>query len=105
MNTSSDEILFEVIFDVVNNMNVALHLITSQAQRNDVARLNRVAGRKASASVSIKACSVPHSMIANIVYPSSLFYLFLSEVIICHCSRILHGGHRARYGGLLDIPL
>mmetsp|Transcript_11511 Transcript_11511/g.21773 ORF Transcript_11511/g.21773 Transcript_11511/m.21773 type:complete len:804 (-) Transcript_11511:11-2422(-) len=52
MNTSSDEILFRVIFDVVNNMHVGLHLITSQAQRNDVARLNRIAGMKALVSSS-----------------------------------------------------
>mmetsp|Transcript_31770 Transcript_31770/g.58218 ORF Transcript_31770/g.58218 Transcript_31770/m.58218 type:complete len:286 (-) Transcript_31770:530-1387(-) len=65
MDTSSDETLFKVIFAVVNNMNVALHLITSQSQRNDVARLNRVAGRKAAASVSAEACPASHSINMN----------------------------------------
>ncbi|KAL7539299.1 hypothetical protein ACHAXR_009167 [Thalassiosira sp. AJA248-18] len=57
LNTSSDELLYTVIFDIVNNMNIGLQLITSQDQRNEVAQLNLTAGRKAMASSSFDAAA------------------------------------------------
>ena len=55
MNISSEEALYNAIFDIVNNMNIGLQLITSQEQRNEVAQLNLTAGMKAKSSVSIDA--------------------------------------------------
>lgn len=50
MHTDSD-MLHRNIFDIVNNMNVGLPLITSQGQRDEVSQLNLSAGKKAMASV------------------------------------------------------
>lgn len=57
INTSSEERLQKVIFDIVNNMNQGLELITSQEQRNEVSQLNLTAGRKAMASSSFSSAA------------------------------------------------
>ena len=57
MNATSKELLYKVIFDIVNNMNVGLQLISCQEQRNDVSQLNLTAGRKAQAASSFTAAA------------------------------------------------
>mmetsp|Transcript_1921 Transcript_1921/g.4149 ORF Transcript_1921/g.4149 Transcript_1921/m.4149 type:complete len:1254 (-) Transcript_1921:1038-4799(-) len=57
MNTSSDDLLYKFIFDIVNNINVGLNLITSQEQRDEVSQLNLTAGTKAMTSLSFCAAA------------------------------------------------
>jgi predicted ATPase/signal transduction histidine kinase len=45
----------ERIFDIVNHLNVGVELITSEAEREQLARLNLVAGKKAKAATAYSA--------------------------------------------------
>jgi predicted ATPase/signal transduction histidine kinase/tRNA A-37 threonylcarbamoyl transferase component Bud32 len=45
----------EKIFELVNQFNIAVPLITNQAERDDLARMNLIAGRKALASTAYTA--------------------------------------------------
>jgi len=45
----------ERIFDIVNHLNVGVELITPEAEREQLARLNRVAGKKAKAATAYAA--------------------------------------------------
>src|SRR4028118_1731715 len=45
----------ERIFDIVNHLNVGVELITQEAQREQLARLNLVAGKKAKAAIAYAA--------------------------------------------------
>lgn len=47
--------LEEHLFDIVNHLNLALPLIQSQAERNDLARLNLAVGKKAKSTSSYEA--------------------------------------------------
>ncbi len=53
-NTSEAE-REERIFDIVNHLNVGVELITQEAQREQLARLNLVAGKKAKAATAYSA--------------------------------------------------
>jgi predicted ATPase len=54
----------ERIFDIVNHLNVGVELITQEAQREHLARLNLVAGKKAKAATAY-AAAVEYSMLAR----------------------------------------
>ncbi|AOW99552.1 hypothetical protein BJP34_08890 [Moorena producens PAL-8-15-08-1] len=45
----------EKIFDIVNQLNYGLELITDQAQRDELAQLNRIAGEKAKGATAYEA--------------------------------------------------
>jgi PAS domain S-box-containing protein len=53
-NTSSEAIETS-IFDVVNQLNAGIEIITQQLEKNELAQLNLVAGRKAKISTAYKA--------------------------------------------------
>lgn len=52
LKSSSDVEMEENLFDIVNHLNTGIELITSQEERNELARLNLMAGRKAKASTA-----------------------------------------------------
>jgi PAS domain S-box-containing protein len=53
-NTGESE-LEEKIFDIVNQLNIGLDLLTDQTQRYELARLNLMAGKKAKAAIAYEA--------------------------------------------------
>ncbi|MGK7926811.1 MAG: AAA family ATPase [Spirulina sp.] len=53
-NTASDQ-LEENIFDLVNQLNIGADLISTVSERNELARLNLMAGKKAKASTAYQA--------------------------------------------------
>jgi predicted ATPase/signal transduction histidine kinase/DNA-binding NarL/FixJ family response regulator len=50
-NTKQDE-LEENIFDIVNQLNIGAELLTQQSEKDELARLNIIAGKKAKASIA-----------------------------------------------------
>ena len=52
LKNGSDAETEENLFDIVNHLNTGIELITSQEERNELARLNLRAGRKAKASTA-----------------------------------------------------
>jgi predicted ATPase/signal transduction histidine kinase len=55
-NTKPDE-LEENIFDIVNQLNIGAELITDQLERDELARLNLIAGKKAKAATAYQAAA------------------------------------------------
>jgi predicted ATPase/signal transduction histidine kinase/CheY-like chemotaxis protein len=53
-NTQTEE-LEDNIFDIVNQLNIGAELITQQSEKDELARLNLIAGRKAKASTAYES--------------------------------------------------
>ncbi|MEH2374445.1 trifunctional serine/threonine-protein kinase/ATP-binding protein/sensor histidine kinase [Nostoc sp.] len=55
LNNTSSEALEASIFDIVNQLNEGIDIITQQSQRYELAQLNLIAGKKAKASTAYRA--------------------------------------------------
>ncbi|MGD1909487.1 MAG: AAA family ATPase, partial [Rivularia sp. (in: cyanobacteria)] len=53
--STTPELLTENILDIVNQLNMGVKLLTSQAEKYDLAQLNLIAGRKAKAAAAYEA--------------------------------------------------
>lgn len=95
MNTQSDQ-LSEVIFDIVNNMNIGIELMTSQEQRNEVAHLNLTAGKKSMSLVSFALCFLLLVLI-SVTANWTLVPMHLLIVIIQCCGRVFYDRYRASW--------
>ncbi len=65
----------EKIFDIVNQLNIGIELITDQTERNELAQLNLIAGNKAKASTayeaSLKYLNVGRKLLAKDTWQTS----------------------------------
>ncbi|HLO88414.1 MAG TPA: AAA family ATPase [Nostocaceae cyanobacterium] len=55
LNNTSEDVKEENIFEIVNQLNIGLELITSPIERNELAQLNLIAARKAKAATAYTA--------------------------------------------------
>src|SRR5262249_40386491 len=81
--------LQEGIFEIVNQLNRALHLITSTAERERVAELNLVAGRRAKMSTAyasaLKYLHAGRGLLTDETWTHRYDLLFSLEFLLAEC--------------------
>ncbi|WP_375469721.1 AAA family ATPase [uncultured Nostoc sp.] len=65
-NASSEQVT-EQIFDLVNQLNLAVNLISEQTEKDELVRLNLIAGKKAKASTAYTAAKIFFSVAMNLL--------------------------------------
>lgn len=55
LKATSKDLIEDNIFDIVDHLNIGVQLITEQSQKNELARLNLMAGQKAKAAIAYES--------------------------------------------------
>jgi predicted ATPase/signal transduction histidine kinase len=71
LKNTSPEAIEENIFDIVNQLNMGAELINSRPQKNELARLNLIAGRKAKTSTAYEPAARYLTMGLDLLAPDS----------------------------------
>ncbi|MEO7715312.1 MAG: AAA family ATPase [Capsulimonas sp.] len=86
---SSDERLKEVIFEIVNQLNLGSHLITSVEERERVAELNLIAGQRAKFSTAFASAlqylRAGRSLLTETAWDLNYELIFATECLIAEC--------------------
>ncbi|MEH2117156.1 AAA family ATPase [Nostoc sp.] len=67
LKNASPEQVNEQIFDLVNHLNLAVNLISEQTEKDELVRLNLIAGKKAKASTAYTAAKIFFSVAMNLL--------------------------------------
>ena len=67
LKNASPEQVTEQIFDLVNQLNPAVNLISEQTEKDELVRLNLIAGKKAKASTAYTAAKIFFSVAMNLL--------------------------------------
>ncbi|MCW3061879.1 MAG: histidine kinase [Capsulimonas sp.] len=86
---TSDERLKEVIFEIVNQLNLGSHLITSVEERERVAELNLIAGQRAKFSTAFASAlqylRAGRSLLTETAWDLNYALIFATECLIAEC--------------------